>query len=202
MRALLAAAALELFATGASAHTTEDVGGGLASGFMHPILGPSHLIAMVGVGLWGAQLGMPLLVTLPLAFPLLMAVGATLGVIDTGLPLVEPVIAMSAIALGLAVALAWRAPVPIAVGLVSVFAIFHGYAHGQVLPAAASAIAYGSGFMIGTGLLHLAGIGIGLLNGWQGLGTWQGPGPMIVRGAGLVIAVLGLWFLIGTVGMA
>jgi len=195
VRALVPAAALALLATGAGAHTTEDVGGGLVAGFVHPILGPSHLVAMVAVGLWGAQLGMPLIVALPLAFPLVMALGGTLGVLDIGLPAVEPVIAVSAIALGLAVALAWRAAVPVAVGLVSVFAIFHGYAHGQALPAADSAIAYGSGFMIGTGLLHLAGIAVGLLN------DWQGAGPLVVRGAGTVIAVLGVWFLAGTVGV-
>ncbi|MEL6476100.1 MAG: HupE/UreJ family protein [Pseudomonadota bacterium] len=179
----------------AVAHAGEGVAGGLVSGLLHPVLGPDHLVAMVAVGLWGAQLGRPLLILLPLAFPLVMALGGVMGLADLPLPGVEIGIALSALILGLVVAMAFRAPVWLAVVLVGVFAVFHGFAHGKELPEAASPIAYGIGFMLATGMLHLAGIAIGLLNDWKELG------PRIVRGCGAAIALLGLVFLGGALGL-
>ena len=179
----------------AAAHEAAGVAGGLVSGLLHPVLGPDHLIAMVAVGLWGAQLGRPLIILLPLAFPLVMALGGMAGLANLPLPWVEIGISASALVLGLVVALAFQAPVWLAVALVGLFAVFHGYAHGQELPEAASPIAYGIGFMLATGGLHLAGIVIGLLNDWKGVGPWM------VRGCGAVIAMLGLGFLGGSLGL-
>ena len=192
----LASVLLVMAPTAALAHRTEDVGGGLVSGFLHPILGPDHLVAMVAVGLWGAQLGRPLLIVLPLTFPLVMAFGGLLGVLKFPLPGVELGISVSALVLGLVVAFAFRAPVWLAVTLVGVFAIFHGYAHGEELPRADSAIAYGIGFVVSTGLLHLAGIGIGQLN------EWKETGPLIVRGCGVLIAACGIYFVSTAIGVA
>ncbi len=180
----------------ALAHEGEGVAGGLASGFMHPILGPDHLLAMVAVGLWGAQLGRPLIIALPIAFPMMMAVGGLLGVAGAPLPGVEIGIALSALLLGGAVAAAFRAPTVAAVALVALFAVFHGHAHGGELPVAASPLAYGVGFVVSTGLLHGAGIAIGLLNDWRPRGPW------IVRGAGALIALAGVYFLLGALGAA
>ena len=36
-----------------------ELSGGFIAGFAHPILGLDHVVAMVAVGLWGAQLGAP-----------------------------------------------------------------------------------------------------------------------------------------------
>ena len=180
----------------ASAHEAVGVAGGLASGFMHPILGLDHLVAMVAVGLWGAQLGRPLIFALPVAFPMMMALGALAGIAGLPLPDVELGIALSALALGLAVALAYRAPVWLAVGIVGIFAIFHGYAHGTELPAAADPLAYGIGFVIATGLLHLAGILIGQLNERRPLGAG------LVRAGGGIIACMGAWFTMTSLGAA
>lgn len=182
---------LALLATGeASAHTGEGLSGGLISGFTHPILGWDHVVAMVAVGLWGAFLGKPAIWILPVVFPLVMAFGGALGVAGIPVPAVEAGIAVSGIVLGLLVAFAVRAPLWIAAVIVGVFAIFHGHAHGTELPDAANPFAYALGFVVGTGVLHLAGILLGFA-------TSMPKGAYIVRAAGVVIAAVGGAFLVG-----
>ncbi|MEO0412262.1 MAG: HupE/UreJ family protein [Pseudomonadota bacterium] len=190
----LCGALVALMPSAALAHAEVAVGAGLVNGLMHPILGPDHLVAMVAVGLWGAQLRAPLIWALPVAFPLMMAVGGVLGVIGVDLPAVEIGIAVSALALGLLVALAVKAPNAAAVAVVSVFAIFHGHAHGTELPHAATPIAYGLGFVLSTGLLHVSGIAIGLLDKIKPMGG------SIVRGCGGIVALVGLYYLLRAVG--
>lgn len=180
--------AIVLAATAAHAHTEGGIAGGFLSGFFHPIHGIDHVIAMVAVGLWGAFLGSPALWVLPIVFPLVMTIGGALGVMGVPLPAVETGIAVSAIALGGVVAGAVRPPLWVAAVLVGVFAIFHGHAHGTELPSAADPIAYSLGFVTATGLLHLAGIGLGLLARWP-------AGVKAVRAMGAGIAVGGLGFL-------
>lgn len=196
LRILILAALVAAAPAAAAAHATHGVAGGFFSGLTHPVLGPDHLVAMVAVGLWGAQLGSPLVLALPIAFPLVMAIGGALGTAGVPLPGVEIGIAGSALLLGLAVALAFRAPTALAIAVVALFAVFHGHAHGQELPEAAAPLAYGVGFVVATGLLHLAGILIGLLN------DWRGAGPMIVRGCGAAVAVVGAIYLTNALGLA
>src|SRR5882724_3246208 len=179
-RALLFALPTLLLAAPALAHTGEG-GGGFIAGLAHPVFGPDHVAAMVAVGLWGAFLGSPAIWTLPIVFPLVMAGGGVLGIIGVPLPAAETGIAVSAIVLGLMVALAARLPLWAAALLVGAFAIFHGYAHGKELPDGANAVAFSAGFVIATGLLHLSGIAFGLLTRWP-------VGRIAVRGAGGVIA--------------
>ncbi len=116
------------------AHEAAGSIGGFMSGFMHPILGWDHVIAMVAVGIWGAFLGAPGIWTWPIFFPLIMAAGGALGVAGVGLPGVETGIALSAIVLGTMVAAALRPPLWMAVVIVGVFAIFHGHAHSTNCP--------------------------------------------------------------------
>lgn len=189
--AIVPAAAFFLLAAGeAAAHTGESVSGGLISGFTHPILGWDHVVAMVAVGLWGAFLGKPAIWILPVVFPLVMAVGGAAGVAGIPIPAVETGIALSGVVLGLLVAFAVRAPLWVAAVLVGVFAIFHGHAHGTELPEAANPFAYSIGFVVGTGVLHLAGILLGFA-------TAIPRGLLVVRTAGIVIAAIGGAFLIG-----
>ncbi len=188
-RSFAAALPLMLVASVAAAHTDSDVGG-FISGFTHPILGWDHVIAMVAVGLWGAFLGKPAIWILPVVFPLVMAVGGALGVLGVPIPAVETGIALSGVVLGLLIAFAVRAPLWVAGVTVGVFAIFHGHAHGTELPDAANPFAYGIGFVIGTGLLHLGGIALGLLVG-------SAAGRIVVRAAGALIAAVGAAFLFG-----
>jgi urease accessory protein len=181
-------------ATPALAHTVAGTSLGFESGFLHPITGLDHLVAMVAVGLWGAQLGNPAIWVLPIAFPLVMAVGGFLGVAGVDLPLTEPVVALSGIALGLLIALHVRLPLWVATLLVGTFAIFHGYAHGRELPDAVNPLAYGVGFVTATGLLHLTGIAIGLL-------IWWPIGARAVRACGAAIGCVGAYFLLASFGV-
>lgn len=172
----------------AMAHEGNGAAGGFIAGFSHPLTGLDHLLAMVSVGIWGAILGRPLLVALPVVFPAMMAVGGLLGIAAVPFPPVEIGVALSVVILGIAIATAWRAPVWLAVMLVGGFALFHGYAHGRELPAAADPLYYSVGFMFATGLLHLAGIGVGLLHNHRG-------GRPIARTIGALVAACGSWFL-------
>jgi urease accessory protein len=172
----------------ALAHTGDGLSGGFIGGFGHPLFGPDHVAAMVAVGLWGAFLGPPAIWLLPIVFPLVMALGGVLGILGVPLPGVEIGIAASAIVLGLMVALAAQPPLVIAAVLVGAFAIFHGHAHGAELPPGANVVAFSIGFVVATGLLHLAGISFGLLARWP-------AGRIAVRAAGGVIALAGVVFL-------
>lgn len=148
-----------------------------------------------GRPLGGAQLGAPAVWMLPINFPLIMAAGGMLGALGVPLPFVEIGIAVSGIALGVLVALATRAPLWAAMLLVGVFAVFHGHAHGTELPEAANPLAYGAGFVLMTGLLHLSGIAFGLL--------YERPlGARAVRVCGGLIAVSGGYFLASALGLA
>jgi urease accessory protein len=185
---VLAGTALSLFSTSAEAHTGTGLPGGFAAGFRHPLTGLDHLLAMVSVGIWGAFLGRPLVYLLPVIFPAVMAAGAVLAMVGLRLPPVEIGIALSVLVLGGSIALAINAPVWAAVLIVATFALFHGYAHGRELPSAADPVAYSAGFVIATGLLHVAGIGVGALSAWR----W---GMVATRTAGGLIAAAGAWLL-------
>jgi len=177
----------------ALAHEQAGVAGGLASGLLHPLTGGDHLIAMVAVGIWGAQLGAPAIWVLPITFPLVMAFGGVLGVLRVPLPMPEVAVALSALVLGAAVAIRLRLPFAAAAVVVGLFAIFHGHAHGVELPSAANPLAYGVGFVVATGVLHLCGIAIGTLSRWP-------VGERLIQGLGVVIAALGCYFLTLSLG--
>lgn len=174
----------------ASAHTATGTIGGFLSGFQHPLTGLDHIVAMVAVGLWGAFLGGRAMWTLPVVFPVVMAMGGAMGVLGLPLPGVETGIALSGVILGAMVAFAAKPPLWVAAVIVGVFAIFHGYAHGTELPESANAMTFAIGFVISTGLLHMSGIAFGLLVKWP----W---GQMAVRAGGVAIALVGFGFLIG-----
>ncbi|MGZ5272301.1 MAG: HupE/UreJ family protein, partial [Ramlibacter sp.] len=143
------------------AHTEIAAGGGFVRGFLHPLGGGDHLLAMVAVGIWGAVLGAPLLWLLPVTFPLLMVLGALAAIGGVALPAVEPGVAASVLVLGAAIAAFWRARPAAALVVVGFFGFLHGYAHGAELPEAASPAAYACGFVLASGLLHGTGIAIG-----------------------------------------
>ncbi len=175
-------------ASPAIAHSDSSGLGGFVAGVEHPLSGADHLLAMVSVGIWGAILGRPLLVTLPVVFPAMMAVGGLLGLAHVPLPPVEIGIALSVLLLGACIVFEWRAPVAVAVALVALFALFHGYAHGRELPRVADPVYYSMGFMLATGLLHVVGISIGLIHS-------RPAGPAVTRTIGGGVAMAGMWFL-------
>ena len=173
----------------ASAHAGTGLAGGFNMGFAHPLTGVDHLLAMISVGLWGAVLGRPMIYALPVLFPLMMVLGAVLGMFSIPVPSVELGIALSVVVLGICIAVSLRAPVWAAAPIVGTFALFHGYAHGRELPSAADPLGYSVGFVLATGLLHVVGIGIGFVNERPG-------GAALTRGIGGFIGAAGLWFLV------
>ena len=173
----------------ALAHTAGGAAGaGFWTGFVHPISGIDHVLAMFAIGLWGSQLGMPGIWVLPVAFPLVMSFGGALGIAGVPLPGTEIGIALSVITLGTVIALNLRPPLPVALAIAAFFAIFHGHAHGAELPRQASAIAYSAGFVLATGLIHLSGIAVGLV-------IHLPRGIVAVRAGGCAIALAGLYLL-------
>jgi urease accessory protein len=172
----------------AFAHTRGGEALGLTSGLLHPVSGLDHVLAMIAVGLWGAQLGPPAVWLLPVTFPMVMAFGGMLGLMGVMLPGIEMGIALSAISLGFAVFREARPQLWVAAVLVGFFAIFHGHAHGTELPPGANGVLYSLGFVIGTGTLHAAGISLGLVHRWP-------AGQTVLRGVGAIIALAGVVFL-------
>jgi urease accessory protein len=176
------------YTAAADAHIQHGEGAGFLSGARHPISGLDHVVAMVSIGLWGAQLGKPAIWVLPVTFPLVMAVGGFLGLIDVPLSGVDVGIAASAILLGAAVLLEARLPLIAAGALVAIFAIFHGYAHGAEAPPGGNGLLYSLGFIMATGFLHACGIFIGLIHRW----SW---GQKLLRMTGAAVSVTGGVFL-------
>ena len=160
---------------------------GLLSGLLHPISGIDHVLAMVAVGIWGAQLGQPAIWMLPVTFPMVMAFGGMLGLLGLPLPGVEIGIGLSALLLGLVIALERPVGLAVAAALVGFFAVFHGHAHGAELPEEQSGLLYSIGFVGSTGTLHVLGIALGLMHRWE-------SGRVVLRVAGAGIGLAGAWF--------
>lgn len=189
MRAALPLGLVALAAPSAAcAHLVRGEAVGFISGFEHPISGLDHIVAMIAVGLWGAQLGRPAIWLLPVTFPLVMAFGGFLGLIGVPLPGSEVAIALSGVVLGAAVLAEFRPPLWVAAMLVGAFGLFHGYAHGAELPPGENALLYSLGFVLATGLLHATGIAMGLVHRWP----W---GRLALRGTGAAVLSCGAVFL-------
>jgi urease accessory protein len=188
-RAAVAAVLFIAMPVAALAHTGHGDAGGFTHGFLHPLGGLDHVLAMVAVGLFAAHLGGRALWLVPATFVAVMALGGALGMAGIALPFVETGIALSVVVLGLAVALRIGVPVLAAMALVGFFAIFHGYAHGAEMPQDASGVAYAVGFLAATALLHGAGIATGLLAA-RGM-------PRLAQAAGGAMALAGVAILVG-----
>ncbi len=172
----------------AHAHVERGQSAGFLSGFEHPWSGLDHILAMIAVGIWGAQLGAPAIWLLPVTFPMVMAFGGFLGLIGVPLPGAEIGIAFSAVMLGVMVCTEARPKLFAAAIIVGVFGLFHGYAHGTELPPGQSALLFSMGFVIATGCLHALGITMGMIHHWA-------TGKLALRGAGALIAISGIYFL-------
>jgi urease accessory protein len=150
----------------AFAHPGHNVSG-FAAGLVHPFSGLDHLLAMVAVGLWAAQgntmkRGGRKIWLLPATFMTMLAVGSSIALQWHSLPLVEPGIAASVLALGLLIALSLQLPASLSVAIIGLFGLLHGYAHGLELPRSAAPAEYALGFLAATATLHLSGIAAGL----------------------------------------
>jgi len=178
-------AVLFLAPTLAHAHTGVGDTHGFTHGFEHPLFGLDHLLAMVAIGLWAAQIGGRALWAVPATFVSVMALGGALGIAGVPVPYVEQGIATSVLLLGLFIALSVRMPLAFSIPIVGLFAICHGHAHGAEMPANASGVAYAAGFLIATALLHCCGIGLGIA-------IQHATKASVLRVAGAAIAVAGV----------
>jgi urease accessory protein len=177
--------ALPLIASAHPGHAGgHDFGWDFSGGFAHPFSGWDHLLAMIAVGLWAAQLGGRARWLVPAAFVGVMTLGAVLGHGGHAFAGLEQGIAASVLVLGLLVASAARLPLAGGMGLVGLFALFHGMAHGAEMPATAAGLEYGIGFVLATALLHAAGVGLGMLGARRS--------TLISRIAGVGIALAGV----------
>ncbi|MFZ6722952.1 HupE/UreJ family protein [Undibacterium sp. Ji49W] len=187
---VIAAFSLAMMTMPASAHDSVlHTMNALLDGFLHPFTGFDHLLAMLAIGIWAAQQKQARAWLIPASFPLMMLAGGALALAGVALPGIEHGIAASVVVLGLLISFAVKLPLSAGVALVSVFAVAHGYAHGQEMPANASALLYGSGFVLATALIHVM--------GWMaGKGAQQWLASQLPRIAGAGIAMAGVFFFV------
>lgn len=190
MRGISLVVAFVLASAGAAAaHTGHGDTASFAHGFAHPLLGLDHLLAMIAVGLWAAQIGARALWLVPAAFVGVMAAGAAAAVSGLGLPVVEIGVVGSVLVLGVLVALAPRLPLWAPAAIVGLLALFHGHAHGTEMPEGASGLAYGIGFVLATATLHGVGLAMGLsATRLSGIALRAGGAAIAAGGIALMLA--------------
>jgi urease accessory protein len=170
----------------ALAHTGHDDASGLAHGFVHPMSGIDHVLAMVAVGLLAAQYGGRALWLVPLSFVVAMAIAGVVGMAGIFVPVAEVGIGVSVVVLGLAIAFQLRPPTLVAMAVVGFFALFHGYAHGTELPDGITGLSFALGVLLATALLHGAGVGLGLLM------QRQASSRRLIQAGGGAMALVGI----------
>jgi urease accessory protein len=183
LRAVALLAIFPVIAHAHPGHDGHDLTWDFKAGLAHPFSGWDHLLAMIAVGLWAAQLGGRARWLVPAAFVGVMVLGAGLGHNGWSFSGAEQAIAVSVLALGLLVAAAARLPLTASMTVVGVFALFHGLAHGAEMPAGAAGLDYGAGFVLATLALHLAGVGLGLFS--------ARTANLVARTSGAAIALAG-----------
>jgi urease accessory protein len=178
-----------LVAGPAWAHFGEAAHAGWSEGFAHPFSGIDHVVAMVALGVWAAQLGRRALWLIPLTFPASMAVGAALALQGVALPFAEDGVAISVAVLGVVLAVTSRPGLAAALGAAALFGLFHGYAHGVEMPFAAAPKLYALGFMSATMLLHGIGIALGRIAQSQRGQRLLPFGAAAVAGTGIALVI-------------
>ena len=185
---------LLFFSSALSAHEAQSLPyGPFLSGITHPVLGFDHLLAMVSVGMISAQIGGRAIWTVPATFVVVMFFGGLLGLNYGGLTGYEIGIAISVLLLGSALAADKKLNAGFAMIAVAVFAVFHGYAHGEEIPTIAEPPPYVAGFMTGNIILHIAGVVL------ADISTHYEKGKILLRFLGGFIALSGMYFLINAI---
>ncbi len=162
--------------------------GSFVSGITHPVLGPDHLLAMLSVGIVSAQIGGRAIWTVPATFVVVMALGGIFGIAVGELEGIEFGIALSVVALGVAILIGKRFPILVAMGFVALFALFHGFAHGVEMPLTAQPVLYAAGFMLATAGIHIAGVFMG------DIPQHYEKGNYVLRAGGGFVALIGALF--------
>lgn len=161
---------------------------GPAAGFMHPLTGPDHLLAMFTVGVLSARIGGRAIWLVPAAFVTVMLVGGILGVTGVALPASELAIATSVVVLGSLLALGGRTPIALAIAAAAIFGLYHGFAHGREMPRVSAPALYALGFLVSTAGLHV----MGALTGE--LALCRPRGERRLRIAGALVGIAGCFF--------
>jgi len=177
----------------ALAHPGHDGAGGLLHGFVHPVTGIDHVLAMIAVGVLAAQYGGRALWLVPMSFLVAMATAGAIGMAGIPVQIVEAGIGLSVVVLGLMIAFQIKPPTLVAMVVVGFFALFHGYAHGSEMPKGLAGLSFAAGFLIATALLLGAGVGLGRLLQRRALGRrliQAGGGAMALVGIAVLASVL------------
>jgi len=186
---------LLLLPTTALAHPGVAAGGsGFVAGLLHPLGGPDHVLAMLAMGLWSAQLGGRARWLLPLLFLAEMAAGAGAGMLAfSAAPGATLEIALigSAIALGGLVAARCSPGRGVAAGMGALVAVLHGYAHGLEVPDPSTALGYGAGFLATTAALQGIGVALGVALSQRRSGALLRLGGATLAAAGLAAGWIG-----------
>ena len=170
----------------ALAHPGHDGAGGLAHGFMHPVTGIDHVLAMIAVGVLAAQYGGRALWLVPMSFLVAMGAAGAIGMAGIPVQFVEVGIGLSVVVLGLMIAFQINPPTLVAMMVVGFFALFDGYAHGSEMPNGPAGLSFAAGLLFATALLLSAGVGLGLLLQRQTLSR------RLIQGSGGAIALVGI----------
>lgn len=176
----------------ALAHPGHDGAGGLMYGFVHPVTGIDHVLAMIAVGVLAAQYGGRALWLVPMSFLVAMAAAGAIGMAGIPMQIAEAGIGLSIVVLGLMIAFQIKPPTLLATAVVGFFALFHGYAHGFEAPNGAAGLSFAAGFLIATALLLSAGVGLGLLLQRRALSRrliQAGGGAMALIGLAVLVSV-------------
>lgn len=191
MKGLIKGLSACLFLVSASsfAHTGVGQASGFLHGFGHPIGGADHMLAMVAVGLWAAQIGGRALWVVPCTFVSVMVLGGMLGISGVPIPYVEEGILVSILVLGVLIVGFFKLSLLYSSLIVGLFAVFHGHAHGAEMSDSFGAAAYAIGFSLATAMLHLVGMGLGVVMQKTNL-------QMISRFAGGAITLSGIYLAI------
>lgn len=179
-----------LFTQTAFAHTFGTEGASFYQGFIHPLSGLDHLLAMLAVGMWAAQSGGHSRWLIPSAFVTMLALGGGMATLGWTLPQVELGIAGSVAVLGLLIAGAAKTPLWLGASIAGLFALFHGHAHGAEMPQAAAPLLYAAGLLLATALLHLLGV-------FTGMAATRGWPVRLLHAGGVGLAAAGVWLLVG-----
>lgn len=168
-----------------SAHAFSSANGFL-NGFTHPFLGLDHLFAMLAVGVWASMLGKKQVYVLPISFPIIMSIGAILGMLNYEINNTEVFISLSCLILGTLVLFSIKVSLIVSIFITGLFAIFHGYAHGIEMPSNNNPLVFTISFMLSTGILHALGIFMAELNLKK---------INVKKISGIIITIAGLYYL-------
>ena len=182
MRRAWITGAIALLAQPAYAH------GFAGPGWLHPLTGPDHMLAMIAVGAWSAQLGGRAIFTVPAAFVVAMAAGGALGLLGIVLPGSEVMIAASVVLLGAVILVDLTVAWPVAALATMLFGAAHGWAHGSELPVSADPVIYVIGFLVTTAGLHI----VGVIGGMLLIERPNGMSILRIAGAGTAVAGVAL----------